>query len=287
MHSQPLQSRHISRSFGVTLVELIVVMLLLSILAVGVTTYVRLGAGMYMDANAVQQVLQQSRFALERVVREVRGAVPGSVRVAATADNSVSCVEFAPLAQSGIYRDLPLYPDRRNWIGVTSLNTGWTAQPGQRLTVYPTDASHIYALNQGRSADVATVQNAPDDADGKAHTSRISLADIGAQPASFVTESPQRRFYLAAQPVSICRVGAELRRYSNYGFLVAQPLPPLVNSDLLAVGLNNSSSEAVFSYSGATLNRGAMLHLFWRFSPVASQGQDLFFNHEVHIPNVP
>ncbi len=283
--SRLMQNRFYLR--GVTLVELIVVMLLLGILAVGLTSYLRLGAGMYMDANAVQQVLQQSRFALERTVREVRAAVPGSVRVSANADNSVSCVEFAPLAQSGIYRDLPLYPDRRNWIGVTSLNSGWTAQPGQRLTVYPTDASHIYALNQGRSADVAAAQNAPDDADGKAHTSRVSLADIGAQPASFVTESPQRRFYLAAQPVSICRVGAELRRYSNYGFLVAQPLPPLVNSDLLAVGLNNSSSEAVFSYSGATLNRGAMLHLFWRFSPVASQGQDLFFNHEVHIPNVP
>lgn len=272
---------------GVTLVELIVVMLLLGILAVGLTSYLRLGAGMYMDANAIQQVLQQSRFALERVVREVRAAVPGSVRVSANADNSVSCVEFAPLALSGIYRDLPLFPDRRNWIGVTSLNTGWAAQPGQRLTVYATDASHIYALNQGRSADVAAVQNAPDDADGNAHTSRVSLANIGALQASFVTESPQRRFYLADQPVSICRVGAELRRYSNYGFLVAQPLPPLVSGELLAVGLSNGSSEAVFSYSGASLNRSAILHLFWRFSPAVSQGQDLFFNHEVHIPNVP
>lgn len=273
---------------GVTLVELVVVMLLLGILAVGMTSYLRIGASMVVDATAVQQTLQQSRFALERVVRELRGAVPNSVRVLNSADQSISCVEFTPLVQSGIYRDLPLYPSRRNWIGITTISTGWTTAAGQRLSVYPTASDHIYDLAQARTGVVAAVQNAPDDADGNANTRRIKLDDISGQAMTFITESPQKRFYLLESPVSFCLVGQQLRRYSGYGFSVAQPLPPPVgNGDVMATGLTNQSGEPAFLLDEAVLNRNAVLHLFWRFSPARDVGQDLFFNHEVHIPNVP
>jgi MSHA biogenesis protein MshO len=275
------------RQQGVTLVELIVVMLLLGILAVGLTSYLRIGASMYVDGTVVQQTLQQSRFALERVVRELRGAVPNSVRVLNNADNSISCVEFTPLVQSGVYRDLPLYPTRRNWIGITTIGTSWSAATGQRLSVYPTDASHIYDLNQARSGVVAAEQN-EFDADGNDHTRRVKLDDFGGQLMTFITESPQKRFYLMDAPVSFCLVGQQLRRYSGYGYNAAQPLPPpIANGEVIANGLTNQSGEPAFLLNAAVLNRNAVLHLFWRFSPARDVGQDLFFNHEVHIPNVP
>ncbi len=281
-------SRRRIQQQGVTLVELVVVMMLLGILAIGLTSYLRIGASMYVDGTVVQQTLQQSRFALERVVRELRSAVPNSVRVLNNFDNSVSCVEFTPLLQSGVYRDLPLYPARRNWIGVTTISTSWTPLAGQRLTVYPTDPSHIYDLNQARSGVIAPVQDAPDDADGNAHTRRLKLNDVAAQAMTFITESPQKRFYLLDSPVSFCLVGQQLRRYSGYGFTAAQPLPPpVINGEVIASGLTNQSSEPAFTINAAVLNRNAVLHLFWRFSPATDIGQDLFFNHEVHIPNVP
>jgi MSHA biogenesis protein MshO len=273
---------------GVTLVELVVVILLLGILATGITSYLRIGATMVVDATAVQQTLQQSRFALERVVRELRGAVPNSVRVLNSADNSVSCVEFTPLLQSGVYRDLPLFPDRRDWIGITTISTGWTAQAGQRLSVYPTNPDHIYDLTQARSGVVAALQNAPDDADGNPNTSRVTLDNISGQAMTYITESPQKRFYLFDRPVSFCLVGQQLRRYSDYGFSVGQQLPPPVDTgEVIATGLTNQSGEPAFLLNAAVLNRNAVLHLFWRFSPARDVGQDLFFNHEVHIPNVP
>jgi len=273
---------------GVTLVELVVVMLLLGILATGITSYLRIGASMYVDGTAVQQTLQQSRFALERVVRELRGAVPNSVRVLSSGDGSISCVEFTPLIQSGVYRDLALFPTRRNWIGITTISTGWSPQAGQRLSVYPTDPSHIYDIAQARSGVVAAVQNAPDDADGNANTRRIKLDDVSGQAMTYITESPQKRFYLLDSPVSFCLVGQQLRRYSGYGFSVAQQLPPPVGTgEVIANGLTNQSGEPAFLLNAAVLNRNAVLHLFWRFSPARDVGQDLFFNHEVHIPNVP
>ena len=296
MRRLPLLSQQKQRSqptlrqknqLGVTLVELVVVILLLGILATGITSYLRIGASMYVDGTAVQQTLQQSRFALERVVRELRSAVPNSVRVLSSADNNVSCVEFTPLVQSGVYRDLPLYPDRRNWIGITTFSTGWTTQAGQRLSVYPTAADHIYDLAQARSGVVAANQSAMDDGDGNANTRRVRLDNISGQLMTYITESPQKRFYLLDSPVSFCLVSQQLRRYSGYGFHVAQPLPPQSVGDVIASGLTNQSGEPAFLLNAAVLNRNAVLHLFWRFSPARDVGQDLFFNHEVHIPNVP
>lgn len=275
---------------GITLIELITVMLLLGILAVGVTSYLRLGATMYTEATSVQQVLQQSRFALERLTREVRGAVPGSVRVGGNSNNSINCVEFAPVAQSGIYRDLPLFPINRDWIAVTTIDidTDWSVNNSQRLVVYATDARHVYDLSQARSADIATNQSAMDDADGNAHTRRIRLLNNRPGQTNFALESPQKRFYIANRPVSFCRQGNELHRYSNYGFSTAQPLPPNVAGELMAVGINNGN-EAMFRYNTAnvSLTRSAILHVFWRLSPAVDVGQDLSFNHEIHVPNVP
>jgi len=286
MH-QPLSAR---LNAGITLIELITVMLLLGILAVGVTSYLRLGATMYTEATSVQQVLQQSRFALERVTREVRGAVPGSVRVSGNANNSINCVEFAPVAQSGVYRDLPLFPLNRDWIAVTTIDkdTDWSVNNNQRLVVYATDASHVYDLSQARSADIATNQSAIDDADGNAHTRRIRLLNNRPGQTTFAMQSPQKRFYIANRPVSFCRQGNELHRYSNYGFSTAQPLPPNVAGELMAVGINNGN-DAMFRYADAnvSLTRSAILHLFWRLNPAVDVGQDLSFNHEIHVPNVP
>jgi len=281
-----LQHRQSQAAF--TLLEFIVVILILGIITTSVTSYVRLGAGMYVDATATQQILSQSRFALERVVREVRGAVPGSIRVLSNSDNSISCVEFTPLVLSGLYRNLPLHPQTRDWIGVTTATTGWSATAGDRVVVYPTDSSHVYDLNQRRSAVVAALQNAPSDADGNAHTGRIKLDLIGGVAPTFITESPQQRFFLAAPPVSFCLIGQQLRRYQNYGFQVGQSLPPsLTQSELMATGLYNQSSEPAFVLNTAALSRNAVLQIFWRFQPATELGQDLFFNHEVHIPNVP
>ena len=114
------------------------------------------------------------------------------------------------------------------------------------------------------------------------------MDNISGQLMTYITESPQKRFYLLDSPVSFCLVGQQLRRYSGYGFQVAQPLPPPVgNGDVIASGLTNQSGEPAFLLNAAVLNRNAVLHLFWRFSPARDVGQDLFFNHEVHIPNVP
>ena len=61
-----------ARQHGVTLVELVVVMLLLGILGVGMTSYLRIGANMYVDGTTVQQTLQQL---IRRLIQKLTLAV--------------------------------------------------------------------------------------------------------------------------------------------------------------------------------------------------------------------
>lgn len=269
---------------GFTLVELMLVIVLLGIMALSVTRYLEFGVGMYSQSTEVQHALQQSRFALERVSRELRQAAPNSIRISEDVATGLSCLEFVPVKQSGVYQNLPLFPLRRDWLSIVSLDTQWLGQVGDRITVYPTDPSHIYQIPQLRTA----ILGSPvlDDGDGNVHTQQVRLASQAGLVATFATESPQKRFYLLGQPVSYCRNGGDLYRYSNYGFQATQPLPPVANAELMAVGFSNLPTEPVFRYDSAVLTRNAVVHLFWRFS-LTQQQPDLFFNHEVHLPNVP
>ncbi len=272
------------RRLGFTLVELMLVIVLLGIMAISVTRYLEFGVGMYSQSSEVQHALQQGRFALERLSRELRQSAPSSIRIADDVATNLSCLEFVPVQQSGVYANLPLYPLRRDWLSIVSLDNNWLGQAGDRITIYPTDPSHIYQTSQLRTAILGT-QNL-DDADNNGHTQQVRLAAQAGLAATFATESPQQRFYLLSQPVSYCRSGSQLYRYSNYGFQVTQPMPPTGTAQLMADGLSNLPTEPIFRYDSPVLTRNAVVHLFWRFS-LTQQQSDLFFNHEVHLPNVP
>ncbi|HSG50997.1 MAG TPA: type II secretion system protein, partial [Rheinheimera sp.] len=66
---------------GFTLIELVITLVVLSILAVGVSSYLGFGARLYSDVAEREQILGQSRFVAERMIRELRNAAPNSVRV--------------------------------------------------------------------------------------------------------------------------------------------------------------------------------------------------------------
>lgn len=272
------------RHQGFTLVELMLVIVLFGILALGVTRYLEFGVSMYTQSTEVQHALQQSRFALERLSRELRQATPNSIRISEDLASGTSCLEFVPIRQSGVYQNLPLFPERRDWLSVVFLDNSWQGSVGQRLTVYPTDPAHIYQLSQLRTAVLATQDM--DDGDGNNRTQQVRLASQSGLAATFSTTSPQRRFYLLAEPVSYCKQGTNLLRYTDYGFMAAQPFPPTSQGMLMATGLTNDVTEPVFRYDQAVLTRNAVVHLFWRFGLTQDQS-DLFFNHEVHLPNVP
>jgi len=82
--------RHIQ--VGFTLVEMIMVIVISAILAVGVTRFMGQTVQSYADTGNRQQLATIGWIASERLSRELRTALPNSIRVNAIQ----SCIEFIP-----------------------------------------------------------------------------------------------------------------------------------------------------------------------------------------------
>lgn len=276
---------------GFTLVELLVVMVILAILAVGVSSYIGIGARMYSDAAEREQVLGQSRFVIERMARELRNATPNSVRVKSL--GLTHCIEFTPFSGSGSYLtatfELSAGPDdtpRYLWAVDTGL-----AIPNNRLVIYPRvlsnpaepeqpDLADIYDSNRQANAQITGFSNNSDDGNIPEGIVQINFAQAPLPAHAFGLRSPEQRFYILDNPVSYCLVGDTIMRYSNYGFNATQQLN-LSNGVLMAEGL----TTAEFRILPAALTRNSIVNLLLRFGYGANS--DMFFNYEVHIPNVP
>ena len=255
------------RSRGFTLVELIVSMVLLAILAGGVSSYLGIGARMYSEAAEREQVLGQSRFVAERLLREIRNAVPNSLLLAAAGD----CLIFSPLLYSGSYISLP-FDSENDPLTVISPDLAAISPvsflPGQqpRVLVYPRNVNEVYVLEPSRGAAAALAEISTVDATSARFTLRLANANF-----RFVRQSPERRFYIADAPVSYCPVSDGNGRYNL-----------LRNGVLMAEGLR---SNAIFRVSDAILTRNSVVNIFMQFG--ADNNPDMFFNYEVHVANVP
>lgn len=260
------------RNSGFTLIEMILVIVVMGILATVTTSYLGLGARMYAESSDRDKLLSQSRFAVERMVRELRNVVPNSVRV----DTSGNCIEFMPLLNAGRYVSIPVTPATAAVVQIFSHLpvAEWNVQANDYLTIYPTEPAHIYNPALGRTVRLT----------GATNTNPIQFTFPS---TSFPVSSPSNRLYVFRSPVSYCVQGNQLFRYGNYVLQALQPAPGsgLANGVLMAEGLNNPSSIPYFVFDQAVLSRNSVVHLFLSFG--SGFNDDLFFNQEVHIPNVP
>lgn len=264
-------------SRGFTLIELITSIVLLSILAISVTSFIGFAARMYADVSEREQLLGQSRFAIERLNRELRSATPNSVRIAGS--GALQCLEFTPFVLSGLYLQAPISPDTAAELELASAAGFDAVQGNERLVLYPRDAADIY--------DVTRAQNVVLQGITAGASPALAAANLSSHH-SFPQHSPERRFYVLASPISYCVQGSQLWRYSGYGFFTSQPEPAAMGTGvLMAEGLNTAALPAgiVFRYDAPVLSRNAVVHIVLNFGSTLTE--DLFFNHEVHLPNVP
>src|SRR5688572_5071141 len=92
------------RSDGVTLLEMVVVMVLTAVVA-GAVAFLAYPIQQASDVTVRAQLTDATDNALQRIGRDVRLAVPNSVRVQVA--GGVSYLEFVPLRAGGRYRIAP------------------------------------------------------------------------------------------------------------------------------------------------------------------------------------
>ena len=112
--------------------------------------------------------------------------------------------------------------------------------------------------------------------------------DSSLNTSAFAAASPRERYYTGNSTVFYCVVGGNMYRWETNSIsnAVYSEYTIAATGVLMAEGLTNIvASEPPFSYDSGTLYRNSVVTLYLEFN--ANDSDDMFFNHEVHIPNVP
>ena len=182
---------------GFTLTELIMVIVILGVVASISVRFIQFSSQGAIDTAERQQMAMAGSIMTERVSRELREALPTSLRVRDGGD----CIEFIPIGAGGRYveGDRTRPTDSFQTEG-QAFQSGITGQ----VAIYPYVGSPYSPGNPG-----AVSEQGADWVD-----KQVEFNSGGNQ--SFEANSPQRRFYLVGSPVTYCGESGFLRRYSGY-----------------------------------------------------------------------
>jgi len=251
-------------SAGFTLVELIAVIVILALLAVMGTTFVVSATESYRSTQTRALIVNTARPALERITRQVRGALPYSVRVV----NSGSCVEFMPIAAGGNYT--AEVPDSEN-----------LATPKSTISVSP------YSVDFGTARYVSIGAMSAAELYGASASSRAGYSNASTSVQVVLSAAKQwlrnsinRRFYLLDNPSAFCVVSNELRLYESLD-VSASSVDLSAAYSLMAVDVQ---AVQPFQLQQGSENRSTTLTISIVF---ASGGESMDFTQRVSIRNVP
>lgn len=260
---------------GFTMVELVAVIVLLGILSVGSSQFIRSGVEIYNDTIRRDDLAQQGRYVVERISRELRRALPGSVRV--NSSGSPQCLEFIPIEAASIYLGVVSAASQTSFQTV-DFDFPIGAILGRQVIVYPLDNNDVYqpaSLSKTPLSSVAAVSS--------------NERTVNFSSRKFAQDSPQNRFYIFSGPVSFCVSEGSLMRYEGYAMANDQPVPPSSGGALLAeqISLADTNPGPAFSYSAGTLQRASVVHLDLRFVDSDSDDEWARFSQAVFLRNTP
>ena len=249
---------------GFTLVELVVVIVLLGITAVTFTTLITGSVRGYLDTANRQDSAAIARIALDRIARDLREAMPQSVRVT----NDHSCLQFLPVVASTVYTAFAA-----DFTSVTVMDFAAPNGGGYYAAVYPINSDELYGTTAMKPiSDFGTMSN---------NLRTITLASGFPAPRN----SPGERLYVVSgSPVSYCFTNAQLIRYTS-AISTTQPTP--------GAGLNNGAmlidkliAPTTFTYGLGNWQNNALVTIALTLQQAGSNNEKLQFDHEVWLRNV-
>lgn len=295
------------RQRGFTLVEAIVVMVLTGILAGIMVLFIRRPMASYIDTAARADVADVAEIALRRMVRELHGALPNSIRF--TVVNNVSLVEFIPTKAGGIYlseedgANASIHPPLRFSAGTNpNLFEVVGPLPVAPYAIAAGDSIVVYNLGSGITNADAYVGN------NRALVSGVGLAAGGINAKTVVlgnnpfaaqnptNRSPGNRFQVVSRPVTFaCANNANgrgtLTRFWGYDFQSTQVNPAtLTDPNLHSALMANNVVGCQFWVQQAANQNTALIGLsiaLARPNPNTGGLETATLSQQIHVDNTP
>jgi len=282
------------RHAGFTLIELVITMVISVVVVSFVSMFVSGPVSGFMDQSRRARLVDAADMALRRIGRDVRRALPNSVRT--TGAGGVVALELLSSVDGGRYRAQP--PGSATQIlDLASADASFNViGPFTQVAKPFSSTSHYIAVyNVGvPGADAYELANVITpvgtqidiDADSLPGEDRVTLA-----PAfRFAYGSPTQRAYLVDGPVSyLCDpIAGTLMRYQGYAIAQDQSTRDS-HGELLGAGASaslmaNQISGCAFTYAAGTAERSGLVSL--QFA-VSAQGESISLLSQVHVDNVP
>ena len=284
------------RQGGFTLVEVVIVIILTSIIAVGVAVFIRMPVRSYVDSAARADLVDTGDTALRRMARDLRLALPNSVRVN-TDGSGASYIELLLTRTGGRYLALEDAPSGGHYLDFINGNLQFDIVgpiPTLEQTIQAgTDSVVVYNLRPGTPGTDAYQTSG--------QMNRALIASISgptitmASPSPFSPasqQSPSHRFQVISGPVTYrCDPSTgKLTRYWNYTIAATQPTSVAALSTganaqnaLMAAGVNSCS----FSYSIPTSMSSAIAVLEIHLASTDSGSSQVGLFQQVHVDNTP
>lgn len=279
--SSPAQPARAPRGF--TLTEAIIVIAIVAIIAAVIAVFVRAPVQGYVASASRAELADAADTALRRIVRDLRAALPNSVRTLSPCAPATACLEFIPVVAGARYRAERTGAGAGNPLDFSAADTSFDiVGPGIDL---PAGALWVVVYNLGLpgadaysgAATVGDVRRAYSGASGAVST--INMVSVQRLPF----DSPARRFQVVQQPVTYqCDLASgQLVRVWNYGFISAQGSRSSADSALLADKVTGCSFD--YSAQNVAQRAGAVLISL----QLAASGETVSLAVQAHVSNVP
>lgn len=266
---------------GFTLVESIMAIVIIGILGGMVAVFMKAPVDGYFDTVRRAALTDAADGALRRIGRDVRTALPNSVR--GPTNGSTSCFEFLPTVGGGRYRVAPDEDGNGDVLDFAAADAGFDVIVGMNLPAFaaPAPTYHAVIYNLGipgadaYEAIVGTTNRAT-----IAATSTAAEIDLAANKFPF--ESPGRRFHVIENLAVIYSCsGGNLLRSTRAIDATRMAACPTVGTVLVG---NVDCAAGSFNYAAAATERSGLLEMTL---VLTQQGESVRLYHEMHVSNVP
>jgi MSHA biogenesis protein MshO len=269
--------RPTSKLAGFTLVEMVVVITIVAILAAAATQLIRNPAQSFIDSENRANLTDRADTALRRMARDIRNALPNSVRT--TTNGGDSFIEFVPVKSAGRYRAAVGTSASDNPLDF-SLAADTFDVLGPSVTVAAGDKLVIYNLGIPGS-------DAYEGTNIRALQTNGTLSTLSFSGGTFPQASPSSRFFVVSTPVSYaCDMTDHiLWQYSGYAIQAAQPASiTALNGLATARQLANNLTSCQINYVSGVLQRNGVVTIYLGFSQDVANAKLM---HQVNVVNSP